>query len=91
MMIIKMDDDNIVLEQQDNQANFGATYRRNTTVIFDHKYFENTNTFDSTRGNENRRLRVGIDKLMGHFNFAMNELHDKYRKTTERRWMGLIR
>lgn len=91
MMIIKMDGDNIVLEQQDNQANHGGTYRRNTTVLFDHQYFENTNTFDSTRGNENRRLRVGIDKLMGHFNFAMNELHYQYRQASERKWMGLRR
>lgn len=91
MMVIKMDGDNIVLEQQDNQTNYGGTHRRNTTVLFDYKYFENTNTFDSTRGNENRRLRIGIDRLMGHFNFAMNELHYQYRQATERRWLGLRR
>jgi hypothetical protein len=51
MMVIKMDGNNIVLEQQDNQTNFGGTHRRNTTVLFDHKEFESTNTFDSTRGN----------------------------------------
>ncbi len=91
MMVIKMDGNNIVLEQQDNQANYGGTYRRNTTVLFDYKYFENTNTFDSDRGNENRRLRIGIDRLMGHFNFAMNELHYQYRQATERRRLGLRR
>ncbi len=91
MMVIKMDGNNIVLEQQDNQTNFGTTHRRNTTVLFDHQYFENTNTFDARTGNENRRLRVGIDRLMGHFNFAMNELHYQYRQASERRWMGLRR
>lgn len=91
MMVIKMDGDNIVLEQQDNQKNYGGTYRRNTTVLFDHKYFESTNTFDSKIGDENRRLRIGIDKLMGHFNFAMNELHYQYRQATERRRLGFRR
>ncbi|MCX6824516.1 MAG: hypothetical protein NT085_05325 [candidate division SR1 bacterium] len=91
MMVIKMDGKNIVLEQQDDHTNAGGTHRRNTTVLFDHQYFENTNTFDSTRGNENRRLRVGIDRMMGHFNFAMNELHYQYRQASERRWMGLRR
>ena len=28
---------------------------------------------------------------MGHFNFAMNELHYQYRQASERRWMGLRR
>jgi hypothetical protein len=91
MMVIKMDGDNIVLEQQDNQTNYGGTHRRNTTILFDYKYFENSNSFDATRGNENRRLRIGIDRLMGHFNFAMNELHYQYRQATERRWLGLRR
>lgn len=91
MMIIKMDGNNIVLEQQDNKTNFGGTHRRNTTVLFDQKYFENSNTFDSTSGHENRRLRIGIDKLMGHFNFAMNELHYQYRQASERKRMGLRR
>ncbi len=90
-MVIKMDGNNIVLEQQDNQTNFGGTYRRNTTVLFDYQYFKNTNTFDSTRGADNRKLRVGIDRLMGHFNFVMNELHYQYRQATERRRMGLRR
>lgn len=91
MMMIKMDGQNIVLEQQDNQTNYGGTFRRNTTVLFDHQYFENTNTFDATTGNENRRLRIGIDRLMGHFNFAMNELHYQYRQASERRRFGLRR
>lgn len=91
MMVIKMDGDNIVLEQQDNQTNYWGTHRRNTTALFDYKYFENTNTFDSKRGDENRRLRIGIDRLMGHFNFAMNELHYQYRQATERRRLGLRR
>jgi hypothetical protein len=90
-MVIKMDGENIVLEQQDNATNYGGTHRRNTTVLFDQKYFENSNTFDSTSGHENRRLRVGIDKLMGHFNFAMNELHYQYRQASERRRIGLRR
>jgi len=91
MMVIKMDGKNIVLEQQDDHTNTWGTHRRNTTVLFDHQYFENTNTFDSTSGNENRRLRVGIDRLMGHFNFAMNELHYQYRQATEKKRMGLRR
>ncbi|HMS91410.1 MAG TPA: hypothetical protein PKC87_04275, partial [Candidatus Absconditabacterales bacterium] len=91
MIVIRMDEKNIVLEQQDNQTNFGGTHRRNTTVLFDHQLFENTNTFDSATGNANRRLRIGIDRMMGHFNFAMNELHDQYRQASERRWMGLRR
>ena len=91
MMVIKMDGKNIVLEQQDDHTNAWTTHRRNTTVLFDHQDFESTNTFDSTRGNENRRLRVGIDRMMGHFNFAMNELHYQYRQASEKRWMGLRR
>ena len=91
MMVIKMDGKNIVLEQQDDHTNAWGTHRRNTTVLFDHQYFENTNTFDSTRGDENRKLRVGIDKMMWHFNFAMNELHYQYRQASERRRMGLRR
>lgn len=91
MMVIKMEDKNIVLEEQDNQTNFGSTYRRNTTVLFDYQLFENSNTFDATRGDENRRLRVGIDQMMGHFNFAMNELHCQYRQASEKRRMGLRR
>ncbi len=91
MMVIKMDGDNIVLEQQDNQSNYWNTYKRNTTVLFDHQYFENTNTFDSYMWDDNRKLRVGIDKLMGHFNLAMNELYYQKRQATERRWMGLRR
>jgi len=86
-----MDGKNIILEQQDDHTNFGTTHRRNTTVLFDHQYFENTNTFDSAIPDENRSLRIGIDRLMGHFNFAMNEIHYQYRQASERKWMGLRR
>lgn len=53
-MIIKIDKDNILLEDQDDKTNYGTTNRRITKKIFDYQLFKNTNTFD---GGSNRSLR----------------------------------
>ncbi len=82
-MVVRMDNNNVVLEDQDDQTNFGGNKRRITEVLFDYKLFDNTNTFE---GATNRSLRQGIDKLMGHFNKAMNQTHEQYRKATEKKF-----
>ncbi len=75
---IKLDWDSIVLEEQDDTWS-----KRNTTKLFDYKLFETTNTFDSGIAGDNRSLRNGIDVLMSHMTFALNERHDQFCKATE--------
>lgn len=81
-MIIKIDKDNILLEDQDDKTNYGTTNRRITKKIFDYQLFKNTNTFD---GGSNRSLRWGIENLMSHMNLALNQAHAQYRKASERK------
>lgn len=78
---IKLDWDNIVLEDQDDTWS-----KRKTTKLFDSKLFETTNTFDSTTPHDNRSLRNGIDLLMWHMTLALNEKHEQFCKSTELKW-----
>jgi len=78
---IKLDWDNIVLEEQNDNWS-----KRVTTKLFDYKLFELTNTFDSSIVNDNRSLRRWIDSLMSHVTLALNERHEQFCKATEFRW-----
>jgi len=75
---IKMDGDNIVLEEQDDTLS-----KRSTSKLFDYKLFEATNTFESTIADDNRSLRNWIDKLMWHMTCALNKRHNQFCKATE--------
>lgn len=84
---IVMREKDIVVEEHDET---GAIYKKEPVVVFDYGLFEASNAFDSGP-QENRKLRVGIDKIMAHFNIAMEKVHEQYRDATERKRLGLRR
>ncbi len=77
---------NIVL----NTTEYGTTppYTKTSTVLFNEQIFQNTNKYDSTHANDS--LEEWIYSIASHFSYAMNRIHDNYRKSIKRsirRWL----
>ena len=71
---------NIIL----NSVNYHTTppFDKDTDTLFDFQWFQNTNQFnDISRHNS---LQEGVNHLSRHFSYAMNRLHDGYRRSTKR-------
>lgn len=86
---IDLDKDwNIVVYDLDDWTNRSTNTKRITQVLFDQKMFNNTNDFDKAWYNWS--LRSWIENISSHFNHAMNNVHQQYRKATKKRLRGMI-
>lgn len=82
---IDINDWNILIRETDNLVRL---WRWEWRVIFDQKWFINSNQFGNY--DDSSSLRRGIDMLWRHFTLAMNQLHNQYRHWIERKFGTLF-